>query len=531
MYPLLLALMLTAAACEKDPPDAPPLNQPDGTMTLAELRALYTGQTVRFEDNVAVFATVSMGETSGNLYRNIFVEDGTAAINVRLDYASDIREGDRVRISLKGTVLGSYNNMLQLDSLEYGRHLIKQESGQAVAPEPVSVPDILNGGLQARLVRLEGVQFNTGELGKRFADVAEGLTENRSLTDCDGNQIIVRTSPFADFANRVVPEGNGSLVAVVSQFGSTWQLLIRSFEEMDMGGDRCDTGDPAGSGTFGEPYNVAFAMANNSGDGVWVEGYIIGVYETHASPFTRSFTAPFQTATNLLMADKPDETAPGNILTVQLPIGQVREALNLVANPANLGKPVKILGNLGTYFSAPGLLRASGYWLDGDGLVPQTPLWEETFASSLGSFTSYNLQGAQNWTHATYDGGCAYMSGYDGSNRANEDWLVSPSISLAGTNNPRLHIREAVNFGTDKGGLRVLVSDNYQGGDPSESGDWTELTGFNRPPGTNWTFVDSGPISLDAFQGKDIHIAFRYTSTTSLAPAWQVSLVRITHSE
>jgi hypothetical protein len=514
-------------SCEQDPLDSPPLNELDGTLTLSELRALYSGQPVHFDGNLAVYATVTMGEASGNIYRNIFVQDETAALNVRMDFAGQVREGDLVRLSLQGTVLSSFNNMLQLDSVVFGQNLVRQGESDPVEPRVVSIPEILAGGHQAEVVMLEGVQFATGELGSRFANVAEEFTENRNLIDCDNNRIIVRTSPFADFAHQYLPEGNGSLVAVVSQFGNTWQLFIRSGEEIHMDGERCDVGDPAGSGSVEDPYNVAYGLNHSSGDNVWVEGFIVGVMETTADPFAPSFGAPFQTNSNLIIADREDETSLENALIVQLPAGAVRAALNLVDNAGNLGKQVIIRGDLGTYFGRPGLLRASGYLLDGQGVVPQTAFWEERFASDLGGFTSFNLEGAQDWEHATWDGGCAYMSGYSGGNRANENWLVSPPVSLQGHSNVNLHLREAINFITNHSDLQVLVSENYQGGDPSASGDWTLLSGFDRPPGSNWTFVDSGPISLSAFDGP-IHIAFRYTSTTSGASAWQVSRVRLT---
>jgi hypothetical protein len=518
-------------SCEQETLDSPPLNELEGTLTVSELRALYQGQPVHFSSDLAVYATVTMGEASGNIYRNIFVQDETAALNVRMDFAGQVREGDLVRIGLKGTVLTSYNNMLQLDSVEFGRNLIRQGEVTPVEPRVVTIPEILAGGLQAEVVMLEGVQFASGELGKRFANIADGITENRNLIDCDNNRIIVRTSPFANFANEYIPDGNGSLVAVVSQFGTTWQLFIRSQEEISMDGERCDVGDPAGYGTFDEPYNVAFGLAYPIGSNVWVEGFIVGVMETSVEPFAPYFGPPFQTVSNIIIADKADETSLENALIVQLPVGAVRTALNLVNNPENLGRKIKIRGDLGTYFGRPGLLRASGYWMGGQGIVPQTAFWEETFSNDLGSFTSHNLFGNQDWVHATWDGGCAYMSGYSGGNRANENWLVSPAISLQGRSNVNLHLREAINFITGYNDLQVLVSDNYQGGSPASSGDWTLLGGFNRPPGSNWTFTDSGAISLAAFDGQTIHVAFRYQSTTAGASAWQISSVRLTSDE
>ena len=46
---------------------------------------------------------------------------------------------------------------------------------------------------------------------------------------------------------------------------------------------------------------------------------------------------------------------------MQLPAGAVRDALNLQANPDNLGKKVKLSGTLEKYFGLPGLKSVSQY--------------------------------------------------------------------------------------------------------------------------------------------------------------------------
>ena len=285
--------------------------------------------------------------------------------------------------------------------------------------------------------------------------------------------------------------------------------------------------EPSGmNGSFNNPFTVAYAIANNEGSGVWVQGYITGVMETNVNPFEPNFVAPFSTSTNIIIADSPGESNLGNSLIIQLPAGAVREALNLVNNPGNKGKQVKLLGDLDAYFSQPGMRNTYGYWLDGEGIVPPVSFFEETFPSNLGSFTPYNILGDQEWVHATFDGGCAYMSGfYDGTSHPNEDWLISPAIDLSGRNNVNLQIRETINFLTSYADLKVLVSNNYTGGNPNENGTWTELSGFNRPPGNNWVFVDSGNINLSSYDGQTIRIAFKYLSSSAGSSVWQVSRV------
>ncbi len=233
---LLLLPVLTS--CEKDP-EHPPLNEPGEVLSMSELRGLYDGRPLSFIEPMSVYATVTMDGSSGNIYREAYVQDATAGIHLRMDFAGDLRVGDSVRLSLKGSVLNSYNNMLQLDSVQFGNNLILQGEGIPVDPVVVEIADILAGGYQARLVRLEEVQFSSTELGRTFADAENQQSGNRVLEDCHGDRIIVRTSGFADFAGQEVPRGNGRLVAVVSQFHDNWQLLIRNPDELDMEDERC----------------------------------------------------------------------------------------------------------------------------------------------------------------------------------------------------------------------------------------------------------------------------------------------------
>lgn len=528
---LMVLLILAFSGCQKDDVDHPPLNEidQDKIITIQELRAMYTGQPVSFQEDYNVYGVITTDERSGNFYRSHYIQDQTGAINIRLDSGVTLAVGDSVRLSLKGTYLSAYNNMLQVDSVIYGKNLITQDRGLVVEPLLVTIPQILSGGLQGQLIKLEDVQFAPGALNLTYANALDQITENRDLEDCNGNRIIVRTSGFATFAGTQVAQGNGSLIAIVSVFGSTWQLLIREVEEVVMEGERCQTGgNPEGSGTFDDPYNVASGIAVNSGVNKWVEGYIVGVMETDVDPFTANFEGSWRTNSNMIISDNPDETNLNNCLIVQLPIGPIREALNLATNPGNKGKLVKVLGNLEPYFSQAGIKSLTGFWMDGDGIVPVVSFFEESFASGLGSFTAYNITGAQEWGHDIYDGGCAVMSGYaNNTNNENEDWLVSPAIDLTGKVDVQLQIREAINYLTSYDDLKVLVSNDYSGGNPTESGTWTELSGFSRPPGNTWTFQDSGNIDLSDYDGQTIRVALKFNSSTTGSSTWEVSKVSL----
>lgn len=245
-------LALLATSCKKEF-DAPPVRQlPEGqVLTVAELRSLFQGAPVRFGGDSSFFAVVTADEQNGNLYRNVYVQDHTGAIQLRLQNSGGLYQGDSIRVYLPGTVLSSFSGMLQLDSVDVDNNVVKQATQIYKAPTLVTIPQI-TPAMQGMLVRLENVEFATSELGLTYANAVTQQTQNRSLVDCNGASVIVRTSGYANFAATQLPEGNGSFVAVVGQFNSDMQLFIRNINEVQLNGQRCSGGGPGPC-----TYNVA----------------------------------------------------------------------------------------------------------------------------------------------------------------------------------------------------------------------------------------------------------------------------------
>ncbi|WP_240949654.1 DUF6359 domain-containing protein [Psychrobacillus sp. BL-248-WT-3] len=117
-----------------------------------------------------------------------------------------------------------------------------------------------------------------------------------------------------------------------------------------------------------EPISVADAISNNTGTAT-IQGYIVG---TASSGTSYDQDAPFTVATNIGLADSPEETDPANILPVQLPTGTVRSGLNLVDNPSLFQSEVTVTGTLAAYFSVPGMRSASAYTIISEGETPPT---------------------------------------------------------------------------------------------------------------------------------------------------------------
>mgnify|MGYP000048738802 CR=1 FL=1 len=74
---------------------------------------------------------------------------------------------------------------------------------------------------------------------------------------------------------------------------------------------------------------------------------------------------------------------------------------------------------------------------DDDYVIPTVYEYAFTdgFETNWADWTKFSATGTQAWTLDTQygnPGNCAKMSGYAGTNNANEDWLISPAVDLNG---------------------------------------------------------------------------------------------------
>lgn len=119
-------------------------------------------------------------------------------------------------------------------------------------------------------------------------------------------------------------------------------------------------GDPDGSSPD-RAYSVPQAKEHAGEKGVWIKGYIVGG-DLSSADNGISFLPPFESMTNIALASRSSVTDKNACVSVQLPTGKVREALNLVGNPGMLGKLVYVKGEIvETYFGIVGLKNSSDF--------------------------------------------------------------------------------------------------------------------------------------------------------------------------
>ncbi len=411
----LLLLSGAFAACDDDP-ELPPIYVPtadiEANTEIIDLKTKYWSDERNFATQVGkndegkdivIKGRIVSSDSTGNIYKSLVIQsegENPCALAFSInenDLFEKYKIGQELVVNVTGSYIGKYNGLLQMGApKEYNGGLettfmeiedfekIAQVNGfsntAAIDTALVTISDIKqwkNSAAdlkqwQSRLVKIENVSFEGG--GKAPFSESSAST-NRNIVDASGNKLVVRNSSYASFASKTLPAGAGTVVGILSFYGTDWQLLLRSENDcIDFGGDSLipELPETGGTGEADKPYGVADVLAGKTATGVWVTGYIVGWVNTEGDKFevsdaTATFTTPATNNTNVLLAATADEKRVPYCIPVQLPSGDVRSALNLVDNAGNLGKQVTLKCDITAYFSINGLKNATAYAWGGVG--------------------------------------------------------------------------------------------------------------------------------------------------------------------
>ncbi len=106
-------------------------------------------------------------------------------------------------------------------------------------------------------------------------------------------------------------------------------------------------------------FTIEQAKAHIGEKNVMVFGFILG---GDATETTLRVGPPFKSRTNIVIAPNMKERNRNNMFVVELPTGEIREALNLVVNSKLLGSAVVITGNIvDSYYGYPGIKSTKAY--------------------------------------------------------------------------------------------------------------------------------------------------------------------------
>ena len=155
------------------------------------------------------------------------------------------------------------------------------------------------------------------------------------------------------------------------------------------------------------------------------------------------------------------------------------------------------------------------------------PLIDESFAASLGAFTSQTTSGEGAWK---IDFKSAKASGYDNASKkttAGTYYLVSPEVDLTAAKTEGAHValEYILRYNKADANQQLLITDAYNPAQP-EAG-WTVLN-QQWTEGKDWKSYTAANYDIpEAFLGKKVRIAFRYNSDDKSGSTWQIKNVKL----
>jgi endonuclease/exonuclease/phosphatase len=155
------------------------------------------------------------------------------------------------------------------------------------------------------------------------------------------------------------------------------------------------------------------------------------------------------------------------------------------------------------------------------------PLIDESFAASLGAFTSQTTSGEGAWK---IDFKSAKASGYDNASKkttAGTYYLVSPEVDLTAAKTEGAHValEYILRYNKADANQQLLITDAYNADKPTEG--WTVLN-QKWTEGKDWKSYTAANYDIpEAFLGKKVRIAFRYNSDDKIGSTWQIKNVKL----
>ena len=218
---------------------------------------IYNGSYEQFNELTQIKGVVTGNDVQGNLYSQVAIEDGTGSMIICIAQGGlygQMQVGREILIELKGLYIGGYGQQPEIGTpytnangrtyVSRMSRAIWQQHYKLLGMKSVSPADFDKTKLGdanymkencGRLMTIRGVKFQGANGKKVYAadkDKDAANSVNRSLQGISSNQLVVRTSTYADFAKTPLPQGEVDITGIFTRYNNTWQVLIR--EESDV---------------------------------------------------------------------------------------------------------------------------------------------------------------------------------------------------------------------------------------------------------------------------------------------------------
>ncbi len=269
-----LVIGMAATSCMDDDWDDPTGDIPPygnnnleetNVISIADLKDSYAStlrlanDTARILDDIQIKARVTANDVGGNVYNYIAVDDGTGGMIISVAQGglwAYLPVGQEILVSLKDLYIGCYNYQPQIgtpytDSRErtfpsrmnrtlWQQHfkIIGKADSSLVVPFEIDIDKVDDINYMAehvdKLITVKGVELTDADGEATFAP-EDAVTGNGVSREINGNSsFVVRTSTYADFAATVMPQGKVDITGVLTRYGTTWQLVMRTANDIKL---------------------------------------------------------------------------------------------------------------------------------------------------------------------------------------------------------------------------------------------------------------------------------------------------------
>ena len=274
---LTLIALATLSSCMADGFDDPktPAEEAFGNklitesnvISIADLKSKFSSVIAnngmkQITDDIQIKGVVTGNDIEGNIYNEVFIEDGTGAFIICIAQGGIygfMPVGQEILIDLKGLYVGAYGQqgeigtpytsasgstyVSRMNRFLWNQHyrLIGTADPSKVQPVEFDQRKIKDAAYLdshcGRLMTIKNVELQAADGKAVFApdDGSVTLTANcanRNFKDISSSNLVLRTSTYADFAGNVMPTGTVNVTGIFTRYRNTWQILMRSINDI-----------------------------------------------------------------------------------------------------------------------------------------------------------------------------------------------------------------------------------------------------------------------------------------------------------
>jgi len=188
-------------------------------MPIDSVRMLFTGSTTTAPTGRKIRGTVISDYTSVMINnQNMYIQDGTAGIQVRFNSPHSFAVGSDVEIIISGQEISEFSGVLQLNRIPNGN--ATSLGSASVTPRMTDIASINANydSWESTLVKLTGVTISgTTSTYSGSKDISDGV-----------NTITLFTSSAATFSGATFPTDTVDITGILTEYNGTKEILIRT---------------------------------------------------------------------------------------------------------------------------------------------------------------------------------------------------------------------------------------------------------------------------------------------------------------